>query len=166
VPPNFISQNQDFSSWNWLRMFGSHFQYFQDCFPSAWHIFPGKTQHIFLRPWGEMPFRVALNYLPISSWQKCVGRVVIWKWAADSCVVGAVIPTLAAFLGEKFFKAHAWEARAFLFCFLCSSPRWMSHRTLQFRIQWSIRWNTGNDLSSLFQTDCGIISTHICTIKM
>lgn len=58
--------------------------YFQYCFPSAWHIDPMKTQHIFLKPWRKKPFRVAQNYLPINSWQKRVPRVIIWKWAADS----------------------------------------------------------------------------------
>lgn len=30
-------------------------------------------------------------------------------------VVGAVIPTLAVFMGEKFFKAHVFKARIFFF---------------------------------------------------
>lgn len=60
------------------------FNIFKIALPSAWHIFPRKIRHIFLRPWGEMPFRDTQNYWPISSWQKHVGSAIIWKRAADS----------------------------------------------------------------------------------
>lgn len=57
-------------------------------FKTASHLhdiyFPRKAQHTFLRPCGEMPFRVTQNYWPISSWQKHVGSAIIWNRAADS----------------------------------------------------------------------------------
>lgn len=88
VLPHLISQNQDLAfrigSGYMETIFHTHI-YFQYCFSSAWHRDSRKTQHIFLRPWGEMPFGVAQNYLPVSSWWKCVPRVIIWKWAAGSC---------------------------------------------------------------------------------
>lgn len=35
------------------------------------------------RPWGEIPFRAAQNYLPVGSWWIRGQKVIIWKRAAD-----------------------------------------------------------------------------------
>lgn len=40
----------------------------------------GRPAHI-SRPWGEMPFKVAQNYLPVGSWWKRAPGVIIWKRA-------------------------------------------------------------------------------------
>lgn len=58
VLPHLISQNQDLAFRIGSGCMEAIFHiYFQYCFPLAWCIDPRKTQHIFLRPWGGVPFK-------------------------------------------------------------------------------------------------------------
>lgn len=91
--------------------------YFQYCFPTVWHIDPRKTQHIFLRPGEEMPFRTAPDCLPVSSWWKHAPRAIIWKQAADLCR-WSCHPHSSRLSGWKILQSICIQGQGFSLLFL------------------------------------------------